>query len=317
LFRPPEAVLATACVMAALITDIHGKRLRLSDAGYFLAGAALPVVPYALLYLHIYGLHPTEYTLISQKIGFTLYDIGWKAYVLLIEPRGWFMDGEGLLRRAPWIALGIGGIVPALARSRGPTKLLAVVLVLHAVLYLSYVDLLPTGFWRYNNVHYWTWILPGYGLLGLLLVRDLVRPQSRRGAIIAWASLTATGLMLCVQLEPRPASADEPAKMIEFPGIRSGFDNIYFGYWVLHDGSGDLGNVSFVRGVPTPGGLRVLALRRPIAGAVTWAANPAGWQITQSPLRWRIGISIGLPCWVGFLRCPSPPVSGLLPPPPP
>jgi hypothetical protein len=53
------------------------------------------------------------------------------------------MDGEGLLRRAPWVALGIAGSTPAIPRGGSPA-LLALILVVHAVLYLSYVDLMPT-----------------------------------------------------------------------------------------------------------------------------------------------------------------------------
>jgi hypothetical protein len=225
------------------------------------------------------------------------------------------MDGEGLLRRAPWIALGIAGLVPAVLRGRG-SALLALILVVHAVLYLSYVDLLPTGFWRFNSVHYWSWALPGYGLLALLLVQDVVLPQTRGRRAIGGLALIATLLILCIRLEPKPAAANEPAKMIEFPGISAEFGAAYFGQWALRDESSELGNVIFVRGVPTPNGLRVLALRRPIAGAVTWIANPVGWQATEPPLRWRIGFSIGRPCWLAFLHCKRPPISSLLPPPP-
>jgi hypothetical protein len=178
------------------------------------------------------------------------------------------------------------------------------------------VDLLPTGFWRYRNVHYWSWVLPGYGLLALLLVQDLLLPQTRRRRAIGGLALIATLLMLCIHLEPKPAAASEPAKMVEFSGIRSEFATPYFGQWALRDGSGELRNVSFVRGVPTPSGLRIVALRRPITGAVDWSANPAGWQTTEPPLRWRIGVSIGRPCWVAFLHCKRPPSSALLPPPP-
>jgi hypothetical protein len=104
--------------------------------------------------------------------------------------------------------------------------------------------------------------------------------------------------------------------MVEFPGIRSDFATFYFGQWALRDASGELRNIVFVRGVPTPGGLRIVALRRPITGAMTWATNPVGWETSEPPLRWRIGVSIGRPCWLVFLHCKRPPSSDLLPPPP-
>jgi hypothetical protein len=141
LARPTEALLAAPCVLVALAADLGARRLRWMDVARLAAGVAIVAVPYAALYLRIYGPHPSDYMVTSDRVGFTLYDLGWKAYVILIDPRAWFMDGEGLLHRVPWLALGIAGLVPALWRGRGPA-LLAVLLLLQGGLYLSYVDLL-------------------------------------------------------------------------------------------------------------------------------------------------------------------------------
>lgn len=313
LCRPTDALFVVPCVIAALIADIRNGRAWLYDAWRFLAGVAILAVPFAALYLRIYGPHPTEYMVMSRQIGFTFYDLGWKAYVILIEPRAWFLDGEGLLRREPWIALSIAGLVPALVRGRGP-MLLGVLLLLHAGLYLAYVDLLPTGFWRYNNVHYWNWALPGYGLLAVLLLRDVLRPEVGYRRTIAYASVIVTGAVLCVHLDPRPATEAEPAKMLDFPAAPLHFEAAYFGNWALHDDASELGNITAVRGIPTTSGMRVIALRRDVAGPVGWVAAPDGWQPGEGPpQRWQIGFSIGLPCWL--LRCTGPKLTSLLPPP--
>ena len=93
--------------------------------------------------------------------------------------------------------------------------MLAVTLVIHSVLYLSYVDLLPTGFWRYLNVHYWTWAFPGFALLAVLLLRDLL---SARFRLPAAAALAAVILLLCVRIvRCRRAPAPQSARSISPP----------------------------------------------------------------------------------------------------
>jgi hypothetical protein len=315
LFRPTDLLIAAPCLLAALAADLRGRRLRGVDIAALALGAALPVLPYLALHWRIYGPHPTGYMLMSRQIGFTLYDFGWKAYVVLVDPRAWFLDGEGLLHRAPWMAFGIAGLVPALLRGRA-AGLLAVVLAVHALLYLSYVDLLPTGIWRFHNVHYWTFAFPGYGLLGLLLVRDLIRPATPGRRWVAGLSLAATAVLLCLHLSPVPAAAGEPAKMLRFSGAPPGFDAVYGSGWVAADDAGTLRSPEQVRAIPVPDGLRVFAFRRAIREGWRWIEPPAGWTNAAPPSRWRIGISLGQPCWIKLVRCPRQPEDDLLPPSP-
>jgi hypothetical protein len=236
----------------------------------------------------------------SRRLGFTLHDLGWKAYIILLDPRPWFLEGGGFLRRCPWIALAIAGLVPALLRGR-ITALLAIVIALNAVLYLSYIDLLPTGFWLYNNVHYWTWALPGYGLLAVILVQDLFarRPAARR--IIASASLIVTAVLLCVHLDPRPIAPVGRSKMVEFPGLTAKFDE-----WslVLRDRIGEMENVYDMRAVPVPGGLRIFALRRDFVGPVQWVPGhaPPDAATEKPPVYWDTAFRLGLPCWLLRVR---------------
>jgi len=312
LFRPTEAVLVVPSLIAVALVDIRLRWFGWTDAAKFLVGVSLLALPYAILYLRIYGPHPSEYMVQSHEIGFTLYDIGWKAYVILIDPRGWFMDGEGLLHRDPWIALSLAGVLPALVRRNG-AALLAVLLVVHAVLYLAYIDLLPIGFWRYNNVHYWAWAMPGYGLLAVLLLQDLVLPSSRMRRAVAVGSTVASAIILCMHLEPRPATDTEPSKMVDLPGPPLAFTEAYYGHWSMQDNDGVLPNISAVRGIPTQAGMRVVALRRPFVGPVRWVQEIPGWQSGDAnPLRWRVDLRMGSPCWL--VRCYARTSSAQLPP---
>jgi hypothetical protein len=304
LFRPTDAVLVAACFAATILADFLGHRMsrRFAEWGLIAAGAAAPVMAYGVLYLAIYGPHATDYMRQSRALGFTFYDFGWKAYVILIDPRAWFGEGDGLLRRCPWIAFSLAGVIPALRRGRALATLVAM-LTAHAVLYLSYVDLLPTGFWRFDNVHYFTWALPGYAVLAFVLVQDIFR-RGGVGRLIAGASVVATALVLCVRVDPVRAAPGEPAKMLEFPGLKSTFDGVYSAPLALRDGAGEIPNVFRMRVYPAADGLRAIALRRPFIGPVSWLPGHAPDGPDEiSSTAWAIGVAFGWPCWLPRSSC--------------
>ena len=326
-FRPTDTAAVAVCVPWVLAADWRAGQLRARSLAGLAGGSALLAAPQLALHLAIYGPHPSEYMQHSRTLGFTPYDLGWKAYVLLADPYPWFADGTGLLRRLPWMALGLAGLLPALRHGRA-AGLLAAALVVHLLLYLSYLDLLPTGLWRFNNVHYWKWTVPGYALLAWLLVRDLARwPLARlpaRPRYAAAGSLLAVAVLSCLRIEPRPAGPDEPAKMLEYHGPAPGFAASYEGDLVLHDALGSLASVSGMRAVPVPGGMRVLALARPFTGPVTFdradglpGGLPEGLPeglLDHPPDRWAGHVVLGRPCWLPGSGCGPRPVNRLLPP---
>ena len=81
------------------------------------------------------------------------------------------------------------------------------------ILYVLYVYLLPTGFWRYHNVHYWTFTFPGFALLGFQLLHDLGGPSR----IAAVGALIVVLALLCIRLDPVLAEPDEPAHALIYP----------------------------------------------------------------------------------------------------
>ncbi len=316
LIRPTEASLAGLSVVAAVLSDLRplaGRPLR--DLAILALGGLLMVCPYLVLHWSIYGVRPTQYMIQSRQLGFTFYDLGWKAYTIFVDPRAWWLDGWGLMRSAPFMALAVGGVVVAAAHGRAAI-LLAVLLVAHSVLYLSYVDLLPTGFWRYLNVHYWKWAMPGLGLLAFLLVRDVLRWRTAPAFPLAPLALALSMLPLCLRIVPVQAAADEPAKMLAYAGTEPGFEAAYFEPTVLRDSLGSLRNIEDFRVIPVPGGIRVLALRRPFGANPQWERSPTGWHDTAPPVRYKERVRFGRPCWLRTVHCEN--VSDdLLPPIPP
>ena len=208
--RPSDGVAILPCLLTVAAT-----RPRWRDLLSAILGAALVLGPLIALHLLVFGQAATPYLHNSASIGFTTDDLGWKAYVIWVDPFAWFADGEGILERAPWIALGACGLVPALIR--GPKdRMLAAALAIHAALYTSYVDLLPTGLWRFMNIHYFVWAIPGYALLAALLLRDLLQRGAPR--LVAVGSAAATFLVLSLRVLPTPVPETDPAKAIDFTG---------------------------------------------------------------------------------------------------
>lgn len=316
-FRPTDTGPVAVCLLWVLVADWRAGTLRARSLAMLLLGVVLAAVPQLVLHVLIHGPHPSGYMVQSRAIGFTPYDFPWKAYVLLADPTPWFTDGAGMLQRLPWMALGLAGIIPALLRGRA-TGLLAAALCAHGAVYLSYLDLLPTGLWRYNNIHYWKWTGPGYALLAWLLVLDLVRWRRALPSYAAAGSLLVAGALASLRIAPRPAAPDEPAKMLVYHGPAPGFDQTYWGALILHDAGGTLANVSDMRAFPVPGGMRVIALSRPFAGPVAFDRSdslPPGL-VDGQPDRFAEHWAIGWPCWLPAGACGPRERNGLLPPTP-
>lgn len=305
LVRPTDALIGAVCGCTVVGAEIWRKQARVRDAVALLVGGLIVVVPYALLYLRIYGLHETAYVVQSRTLGFAVSQLPWKTYVLLIEPHPWFPDGVGLLARCPWIVLALAGIVPVLAGLRGAARLaacmLAVSIVAYSILFFSYIDLLPSGLWRYENVHYFKWAFPALGLFALLLMRELLGKRRR----LAAGSLVVTVLVLSVRIVAVPVSSGVAARMVQFPGLRVGWNESYFGQEVLQDSRGRLANVEGMRLLPDSEGLRAIALRRLFVGPLKWVRGSAPGPTADgiSSRRWGERLTFGYPCWLPPYPC--------------
>ena len=291
--RPTEAAIVAIPLAAGAVADVQawrrGGRLPLGEWIRLAIASAAIVGPVIGLHLAIYGPHPSLYMQSSKQIGFTLHDIAWKAYVILADPYSWFKDGTGLLQHRPWYALGIAGVLQSLFGG-AVRRMLGLTLAAHALLYVSYVDLLPTGLFRYMNVHYFMWAVPGYALLASLLLRDLVRPGGAR--LGAAGALAAAAVLLGVRLDPKEAGDARAVKAVDFDGPLPPFQQAYFGTSTLLDSIGPMANGVAMRVFVYPTGIRVMGLQRDIVGPVRWVAGmaPPGFEGAVPARRLVIGL---------------------------
>ena len=303
LFRPADLLMPALGLLLMLGWSLRDRSLRAGDPLALLAGAALPLVPYALLYLHIYGAHQTQYMAISRAIGFRFSDLGFKTVVLLIAPQPWFPSGAGLLERLPWMAFGFAGMALLWTAPRGaPRRSLAMLLVMMLAamtLLFAYADLLPSGLWLYANVHYFTWLMPSFALFGVLFLRA-VAFGPRRAAI-----LTLLALVLLSGVRLTPVRSDSAARMLIYATKQPvPWRRAYYNHERLSDRDGTFQNILTMRMLPDRGGLRVISLSRPFRGPLHWQ-DPSGLAtaIEPPPQRWRAKLGFGWPCWLPPYAC--------------
>jgi hypothetical protein len=301
LVRPTDAVLSAIVVLFVLLSGLRGRVLRVRHLGWLMLGGAMILLPYAALHLRIYGFHATPYMAGGKAIGFAFSRLGWKTYLLLIEPHPWYPQGEGLLARFPWLVFSLAEIVLiAVSRQRRQAQaaliLLGSMIVVCWALYFAYVDLLPANLWRYNLVHYLKWSLPGLGLFAwLFMLRVWQSPRWQYGLTVA----VIIGV-LSIRVVPTPAAPDENAEMIQYAAPPQGFEKTLLHDWQFHDALGYLGPFG-ARAVPDSQGLRVLAQRRAVTGVLTWTDGSA--DLNGPAIRWAARIGLGYPCWLPPYPC--------------
>jgi hypothetical protein len=281
-------------------------------------GALAVLLPYVGLYAAIYGWRPNHYMVLGADYGFAFQDLAWKASVLLVDPASWFPGEHGLLREMPWLLTGSAGLVVGVMRLQGAARWLTLCMALSGLFYtammLTYVDLVPTGVWRFANIHYFKWLLPMAALFTWLL-------------LTAWRdrlSLTVLAVLVlcaCFRIVPRPAMPEEPAKALAFAAPDASWRDIYFARSVIVDARGVQRSLAKFHQLPVGDRVAAIAFRRPFEKEALWYGTaPAGlahWpngsgdaKITlpgswpQRPIaRYGTKLIFGYPCWAPPFPC--------------
>ena len=321
--RPVDGVIAALLAGYVLVCAWRRPRLIAAAAG----GGIAVVAGYAALHLAIHGPALTDYMKLSAAHGMNFARLGWKAYLILVEPQPWFPYGWGLLRTCPWLPLGAAGLLAALLPGRArriEAALLGVVAAVYCALILAYVDLLPSGLWYSSNVNYFKWVLPLFGLFAVAFVK-LTRQRPLAGAVLLALVLLPTTL----RFVPVPAGAGEPARALLLPGgtMAPGENpaRVYMAHSVIRDRAGQLRNFYEYHQVPRADGRAMaVALRRDFAGNELWLGDGEALAVwpramtgnhDRTPLpgpwpkapegRYAPHMEIGVPCWLPFYRCPA------------
>lgn len=181
---------------------------------------------------------------------------------------------------------------------------------------LAYVDLLPTGLWRFANVHYFKWIFPLLGLFAWRLLRDArSSPRLAAACLLGWTAVSGLHFVTV------PAQPGEAARRIDFPApARADFDGVYFATAVIADGRRTQRSLFDYHQVLVGDRVIAVALRHDFApgsrsypsgtAATVWPAGipiPASTPTATAPItpiaRWKTRLVWSVPCWIA--PCPT------------
>jgi hypothetical protein len=193
--RPTDALLLVpiACAVLYRLVREHdgpsGTTLILSGMSVVLAVFGL----YIALHVSTYGGAASPYMVHAGTIGFDARPLAEKLYAILIDPNPLYAEGEGIIRRAPWILLAPYGFAVLFARAGWRAWVIGAVIVINFVFYISFVDLLPHGLWRYKNIHYFKL---SYPLLALFAAYAVVAALEDRRHIAGVVAVVLLPLLL-------------------------------------------------------------------------------------------------------------------------
>lgn len=264
MLAPVGLMLILRCLREAPLPLALGRLAAGAVAAGVVCGA------YAALHFRIYGVAPSPYMAHSGAIGLNLADLPRKLYAVLLDPRPFYGEGQGLLQRAPWILLAVPGLALALVTRNRAAVLVAAVVTVNILFYAAYTDFLPHGIWRYNNIHY---LKTSYPLLGLLAVFALAR--LRRVRTVAMAAAMMLAVLAIEYRVPRlslPARAiDAHTIAIETAGLRVetlvldqaklDYKNVYFDENVIQANGAAMRNIFDFRSIPVDGRVYVVFFR--------------------------------------------------------
>ena len=229
IIRPIDAVaFAPLLVFATLRLPTWRARLINGALGLAIVGSA--VIAIGCFNLWRVGQWQTVYELVStQTIGFFSYPVSYKLFWLFIDGRPLFGEVDAaLLFRYPWLFLGIPAVFYLIRKEGSAGTAVLGAVVVNALLYLNYNDLLPSDIYRFTLIHYLAWIFP---LLFLLVVAACRHVGANRWVQFGFAvSLLLVVGGIGLRLEPEiiettaagGTSHSLPKTrplLIEFPGV--------------------------------------------------------------------------------------------------
>jgi hypothetical protein len=312
LVRPADGLVGIGALAVAAIVAARRELLTSRRIGLALLGGAIVALPYAALYLAIYGAKPSDYIRAGANQGFAVADLPWKAYTLLVSPRPWFPGEHSMVETLPFLLPGTAGLI-ALAAIGAPAQrrvlaLIAAVALPFVAIQLAYTDFQPPGLWRYQNAHYLKWLFPLAGAGVWIWLRSFGVWRHWRAAMAATIALL---LLACIRPLPVAAGETQPTRMLRFHGfLLRDWSEAYFAPAIIRDDAGTLANVASFHQVPDQSGERAIAVKRLFAAHPLRRdpGEPPPYDTWQKPYaRYTVRLSFGWPCWFDRPECQLPP----------
>jgi hypothetical protein len=272
----------------------------------------------------VHGSIGGRYFSMAESNGFHIADLFEKTVSLLLDAGTLYnAPTESILFKAKWLALFIPAAIFGLMQGNATIRLILALIGTQWVIYFSFADLLPTGVWRYHNIHYFKWVFPYAGLLIAVWIKafpfDIAR---RKGSQYWWISLVLGTLLLTTQLKLQEIAPNEvkatilqdaqgqflrissnttrTIDKISIPHLSGEFQAIYFSTNAKVNAGGV--NLSFVRDyrfLPSTEGVDLIFIRPIRTDVVTIHAGAMKISSTPSPPKlFSYIFTLGVPAWL-------------------
>ena len=205
-------------------------------------------------YLIFGDLTGSYFTSTAGNVGFYFPNIPSKFYSIFIDSKPIFnIEGEAIFQKMPLLYLSIPSIIYGLFFGGLILRLLIAGIILQIGIYLAYSDFLPIGLWKFNNAHYFKFILPVIIFLifnmlkGIIDYTDKFKINLLKFTLVTLLSLpfyflrihlhdhTSSWTIKIVSLHLEEISLQlnsnnqNTIHKIDFPNIKGEFNDIYFG----------------------------------------------------------------------------------------
>ena len=186
------------------------------------------VALYALYNLQTFGSWEPSYSKTINSMGFSPWDLGFKFISLVTDSSAYGLDDGHLSHALPLvIPLTVLSVI-SLFLLAVPQKLLVVAALINFVSYLSFNDLVPTGLFTFNNIHYFTWSIAVFAVSAIAVLKVLIQtsiqqPKFRRQhlPIVAGVWVLATITLMNAQAQTHPVQLTTSSAVIQCPAERS------------------------------------------------------------------------------------------------
>jgi hypothetical protein len=274
----PLAVYYAVECLRARPTDAIAKwnpALRLVGMGVVGLAAGLGAAAIARWLVHGWTLSAFERQTTEGAV-FIISSLPIKLYSLFVDPTiiyGHYLAPEGIFSRYPWVFAGTCGMTLMLFRDLR-LAVLTLCAAVYIAMYAAYYDMIPNGLWHYNNIHYYTWCFPIFGLFAFVLVRRLLSESSVSDtAIVVLASVLLMGwrpvlrpVMATVEVETGTTARiyvinNDVPFVVDLDGSPGNAAQVFVGSLKVRWGDRDLLPMHDSRVLPTERGARAVLLR--------------------------------------------------------
>ena len=284
----------------------------------------LGVALFASFNFFVHGSIGGRYFAMAETNGFHLTDLLEKVISILLDAGTLYnVPQESILQKAKWLAALIPAAIFFLFKGNASIRLILTLILTQVIIYFPYADLLPTGVWKYHNIHYFKWIFPYAGLLIVAWAKAIpIRPPIQAGGGVWLASLALGIFFLSMQFKlDIVAQNDVKASLVEatdgpillisagktlsvdkvsVPQLGGDFQAIYFSTNArVQAGDKELHYVRDYRFLPSKDGVDLLFIRPVKTDLIKIYPGDMRLSMVSTPPTWFSNrLVLGVPAWL-------------------